>query len=85
MLTLQYEGAPPLTIPSPEYTRDLEEVFKIGGKNSSERTAYDDDTPNFWANGNSERHNWGGGGQGSVAFLPVASRTAHTPACTVCS
>ncbi|GAB4815934.1 hypothetical protein N2152v2_002980 [Parachlorella kessleri] len=38
----------PHPITSPEYTAELEEIYRVGGKNSTERSQYDTETALFW-------------------------------------
>ncbi|PSC69336.1 acid phosphatase Vanadium-dependent haloperoxidase [Micractinium conductrix] len=47
----QFKPAPPLSILSAAYTSALAEVFSLGKKESTTRTAYQSDTARFWADG----------------------------------
>lgn len=58
---LQTFGLAAHTIPSEAYTADLAEVFSVGAKNSSARTADQTQTVYFWLDNNSE---WGWGVEG---------------------
>ena len=46
---LQFQASPAYKIPSSNYTTGLAEVFALGGKNSTTRSAYQTDTAFFWA------------------------------------
>ncbi|KAL4431473.1 hypothetical protein ABPG75_006729 [Micractinium tetrahymenae] len=70
-----YKPAPPLTIPSAGYTSALAETFRLGRSDSADRTAEQNDTAKFWADGNTTSTVAGHFNQIAQALLPASIST----------